>query len=336
MIKGLDVSHYQNEKGAIDWKKVKAAGFDFVYIKATEALAYKDPYYKTNVDGARKAGLIIGSYHFGRYNNAEQEADFFISVVGAMQDYDFLVLDWEIEGFDPDEWCREFLDRCYKKTGVRPLFYTNEDRVKRIDWKKVVAGNYGLIVAKYGDNDSVLEDNEIANTDEFPFAVMQQFTSNMTVPGITGRVDANIGNLTIDALKKYGKQPSEEPSTPDESSDKQPIGKELGEVLDRCGASASEKKDIGDNYDGEKDGNRIADIVNRKVDALEKQIKETPAGSIKIEPEFAEAIAFAHDINITSFNSETQKLIAFRETELKKSELSARSQIDKIKNIINQ
>lgn len=207
MIKGLDISHYQNDKGAIDWAKVKKAGYDFVYIKATEALTGKDAYYKKNIAEARNAGLLVGSYHFARANDAIKEADFFLSVVGAMQTHDFLVLDWEIEYKDPDGWCRTFLDRCFEKTGVRPLLYTNEDRVMRIKWDKVVAGNYGLIAAKYGDNDAVLEENEIARSDEFPFVVIQQFTSNMAVPGIVGRVDANIGNLTLDALKKYGKQP---------------------------------------------------------------------------------------------------------------------------------
>ncbi len=341
MVKILDVSHYQNQAGPIDWAKVRAAGYEAVYIKATEALTSKDAYYTKNISDARKAGFVVGSYHFARANDATKEADFFLSVVGQMQDYDFLVLDWEIEASDPDGWCRTFLDRCFEKTGVRPLLYTNEDRVVRINWKKVVAGNYGLIAAKYGDNDAVLEDNEIAKSDEFPFVAIQQFTSNMTVPGVTGRVDANVGNLTIEALKKYGKQPAQPaPAEPD----KEEIGDALKKALVRCGASDDEMNALGDNFDAPKDGDRMAAIVNRKVDALEKRIAEleaqpapeqvvTPA---KVEPELAAAVKYAHDIELGEyFSPESQRLVAERETELKKSEMRTREMLGNVREIVN-
>lgn len=204
MVKGIDVSHYQNDAGAIDWKKVKAAGYEFVYIKATEALVYVDKYYSKNIADARAAGLVVGSYHFARGNDPVKEADHFLSVVGKMQESDFLVLDWEIEFSNPDYWCRTFLDRCYEKTTVRPFLYTNNDRVLRINWKKTVDGNYALIAARYGDNDATLEPGEEAAHDEFPFVAIQQFSSNVSVPGIVGRVDANVTSMTIEQLKKYG------------------------------------------------------------------------------------------------------------------------------------
>lgn len=284
MIKGIDISHYQNDKGSIDWAKVRSAGYDFVYIKASEGVALRDSFYNSNINDARKAGLIVGSYHFARANDAVKEADYFLATVGEMKQYDFLVLDWEIESSDPDGWCRTFLDRCFEKTGVRPLLYTNADRVSRIKWTKVVAGSYGLIVARYGDNDAVLEDNEIASPDEFPFVVIQQFTSNMTVPGITGRVDANVGNLTIETLKKYGKQPADS-TTPNTTS-----------------------------------------AVSQA----------TTQGTINVEAELAKAIEYAHGINISDgFTPEKQRLVASRETELKKSEMFARGTLDKLRGILN-
>lgn len=219
MIKGIDVSHYQNEAGKIDWARVKAAKYDFAYIKATEATSYKDPYYQVNIDGASKAGLVVGSYHFARGNDPVKEADHFISTVGKMQKGDFLVLDWEIENADPDGWCRKFLDRCFEKTGVRPLLYTNQDRVNRINWAQVVRGNYGLISARYGDNDAVLEPGEEASADEFPAVAIQQFSSTGSVPGISGRVDLNASDMTVEQLKKYGYQgaPAPTPTPPAEN-----------------------------------------------------------------------------------------------------------------------
>ena len=58
---GIDVSKYQ---GKINWTKVsKSKKVKFVYIRATEGASIRDSYYKNNIDGARKAGILVGSYH---------------------------------------------------------------------------------------------------------------------------------------------------------------------------------------------------------------------------------------------------------------------------------
>ena len=59
--RGIDVSKYQ---GTINWTKVAGdSTIKFVYIKATEGASMVDPYYKTNVAKASKAGLLVGFYH---------------------------------------------------------------------------------------------------------------------------------------------------------------------------------------------------------------------------------------------------------------------------------
>lgn len=60
---GIDVSHWQ---GTIDFKKVKAAGYDFVIIKAggSDAGFYKDKKFETNYKKAKEAGLFVGAYYF--------------------------------------------------------------------------------------------------------------------------------------------------------------------------------------------------------------------------------------------------------------------------------
>ena len=52
-LEGLDVSRWQN---TINWAQVKAAGKQFVVMKATEGTGYVDPMYSTN-----RAGAISGS-----------------------------------------------------------------------------------------------------------------------------------------------------------------------------------------------------------------------------------------------------------------------------------
>ena len=60
-VHGIDISRWQGE---IDWSAVKAAGTRFVYMKATEGGDHVDPAFRRNWEGARRAGVARGAYHF--------------------------------------------------------------------------------------------------------------------------------------------------------------------------------------------------------------------------------------------------------------------------------
>jgi lysozyme len=60
-VRGVDVSHHQ---GRMDWARIRAAGYEFAYIKATEGETFRDSTYLRNRDEARRAGLVTGPYHF--------------------------------------------------------------------------------------------------------------------------------------------------------------------------------------------------------------------------------------------------------------------------------
>ncbi|HEU4967292.1 MAG TPA: glycoside hydrolase family 25 protein [Candidatus Saccharimonadales bacterium] len=60
-IYGIDVSSYQSN---INMSQVKAEGFDFVIVKATEGDNYVNPSYASQVQNALNAGLLTMSYHF--------------------------------------------------------------------------------------------------------------------------------------------------------------------------------------------------------------------------------------------------------------------------------
>src|SRR5262249_19644402 len=60
-IQGIDVSYWQ---GDIDWEKVRDAGVSFTYIKATEGGDRIDPKFLENWEGAKRAGIARGAYHF--------------------------------------------------------------------------------------------------------------------------------------------------------------------------------------------------------------------------------------------------------------------------------
>lgn len=61
-VKGIDVSHYQQR---IDWELLaEEKEVDFVFIKATEGVNYKDSTFQRNWLGVGKIGLKRGAYHF--------------------------------------------------------------------------------------------------------------------------------------------------------------------------------------------------------------------------------------------------------------------------------
>src|SRR5689334_10339650 len=45
---GIDVSHFQNDRGAINWAQVAANGQSFAIMKATEGVGWTDPYFRQN------------------------------------------------------------------------------------------------------------------------------------------------------------------------------------------------------------------------------------------------------------------------------------------------
>ncbi len=72
---GVDVSHHQ---GAIDWLTLARTDVSFAYIKATEGGDFRDPRFQANWEGAHKAGLLRGAYHFFTHcrSGADQARNF--------------------------------------------------------------------------------------------------------------------------------------------------------------------------------------------------------------------------------------------------------------------
>ncbi len=69
--KGTEVSKFQNQNGAINWNKVKAAGISFVMVRISYGTT-KDAYFDTNVQGALAAGLHVGAYVCSTATNMEE------------------------------------------------------------------------------------------------------------------------------------------------------------------------------------------------------------------------------------------------------------------------
>lgn len=71
MIDGIDVSALQ---GDIEWSQIYDGGHRFAFLKSSEGTSYVDRRFSGYRRGAADAGLIIGAYHFARFQNPEKEA----------------------------------------------------------------------------------------------------------------------------------------------------------------------------------------------------------------------------------------------------------------------
>lgn len=80
-MKGIDVSE---NNGVVDWGAVKGAGFEFAIIRIGYGKGHLDSQFYDNVNGALKAGLKIGIYHYSYALSddvAGIEADFVIQTL---------------------------------------------------------------------------------------------------------------------------------------------------------------------------------------------------------------------------------------------------------------
>lgn len=181
-LQGIDVSHYQNR---INWKEVARSGeVDYVYVKATEGEKLVDDTYRLNLNGARKAGLKVGVYHFYR-PTADVRLQFqnFSSTV-SHRDLDLIpIVDVEHRGKEPlakfQNKLKRFVDMVERHYGVKPIIYTSRDF-----YNKYLSGpftGYKYMIARYHPEVPELCDNAAF--------VMWQYTATGRVSGIQGNVD---------------------------------------------------------------------------------------------------------------------------------------------------
>lgn len=168
-LQGTDISHYQ-KVGAGD-------GYEFVICKATEGVGYVDPICDQHYQRAKANGQKLGVYHFARpeANGAIAEADFFVDNIKGYIKEAILVLDWESSGKANVGWAKQWLDRVYERTGVKPLIYMSSSVVNSYDWSAVAGADYGLWVANYGNNDGSM--HPLPEVKYWKMVAMHQYTS---------------------------------------------------------------------------------------------------------------------------------------------------------------
>ncbi|ALN97934.1 glycoside hydrolase [Bacillus phage vB_BpuM-BpSp] len=198
-IKGIDISHWQQDRQNIDWKKVANDGVKFAFIKATEGTSYTDPTLKTNASGAKSAGIPIGFYHYAHFKNESQavaEANYFYSKV---KDIDFqlpLVLDIEHGSFtslgksNVTKLAVKFLETL-KAKGANVMVYAYKAFFdSSLDFNTMKP--YGIWYARYTSQESVIPNG----------VSIWQYTEKGLINGIKGTVDVNWSYVPVSELTK--------------------------------------------------------------------------------------------------------------------------------------
>lgn len=192
-MNGIDISNWQSD---LDLSKIAC---DFVIVKATEGVGFVDKSCDKFFQQGLKLGKKLGFYHFARpeLNSAVKEAEFFYNNTKNYFGKGIPVLDWESSGKSNVTWALTWLNKVYELTGVKPMIYMSESVVNAYDWSKVVAGDYGLWVAKYRDNQIDYNYN-MSNAGNKPsvkwwsFYAMWQWTSCGRLDGYNASVDCDL------------------------------------------------------------------------------------------------------------------------------------------------
>ena len=212
-VYGIDISRYQHGKGRkkypIYWNKLRISHLgskskkqisgvvdypvSFCFIKSTEGVSVRNPFYAQDYTNARKAGIPVGAYHFfSTKRTGQAQADYFIMNTLFRKGDLPPVLDIEPSdgqinamGGSPALWrnIRAWLQAVERRCGVKPILYINQRFVnKYLPDAPDIMRNYKIWIARYGEYKPGVK------------LAVWQLSPDGRVKGITGEVDINVSN----------------------------------------------------------------------------------------------------------------------------------------------
>ena len=196
-INGIDIANYQSSLAP---SKMKTTGF--IIVKATESNWYVNECFSKHADQVIAAGKLLGCYHFARPGDMVEQADYFVAAVKKYIGNAVFALDWEDNAvpLGPSK-AKAWLDRVYKRTGVRPVIYMSKSVCNSYDWSAVVKAGYELWAAQYPDYSTTgYKTKDQIWTDGSKFGawktwpVLFQYTSSGRIAGYSGNLDLDLFN----------------------------------------------------------------------------------------------------------------------------------------------
>jgi lysozyme len=208
-VPGLDVSYWQAE---VDWKRVHTAGVQFVFIKATEGVAYTDSTFVDNWEGAGANGLLRGAYCFFHPNqDARQQAERFVRTIRDQADDGELPCSIDLEVTDgvsnkkTISGVKTWLEEVEQRLGRRPLIYSGvsfletnfTEQGQPPAWTRDFALWLGWFPKKYVSGMSPLMPRG------WPTWTFWQHSGKGRVSGIEAPVDLDVFNGTTEQLMEF-------------------------------------------------------------------------------------------------------------------------------------
>ena len=194
-LHGFDISNWQAGINA------GALPADIVIVKATEGLNFVDKYCEGFYQSAKKAGKLLGHYHFARNNSPEAEAQFFWKNTKNYSRESVPILDMEDASIgNVQAWCERFATKYYELSGVYPMIYTSASWLAKFK-KSWLQEKCALWLAGYPTPATTW------HTGTPPYSIAPwttitgwQFTSSFAYAG--RKLDANLFYVDRDGWKK--------------------------------------------------------------------------------------------------------------------------------------
>ncbi|MGP4004720.1 lysozyme [Streptomyces sp. 8N706] len=204
--RGHDVSSHQR---SVNWPRAKSKGAKFVYVKATESTSYRNPYFRQQYNGSRKAGLIRGAYHFAlpHRSSGRTQAAYFVKHGGTWRRDGWTLppaVDLENNPYGAKcyglrrstmvSWIKSFSNEVKRRTGRRPVIYTTtkwwNDCTGR---SRVFSRSHALWLARWGRSSGTLPAG-------WRYYTFWQYANRGTFPG-----DQNLFNGAMSQLKRFAR-----------------------------------------------------------------------------------------------------------------------------------
>ncbi len=216
LAKGIDISHHNYKSDAngyisLDWDAVKAAGIEYVIIRAGDASIGLDPTFEISYTDAKAAGLDVGVYFYTRATSVDEIRREAYLVLSALEGKQFeypIYLDLEDEslmGIDPailNEMCVEFFT-ILQRSGYYTGLYVNHEWLYNLIDKDTALSRFEIWYARY----PALSEGEeyVWNVDENGEHLgMWQYTDSGMIEGIDTVFDLNFAYKDYPTLIKEG------------------------------------------------------------------------------------------------------------------------------------
>jgi GH25 family lysozyme M1 (1,4-beta-N-acetylmuramidase) len=191
---GIDVSEFQNN---IDWQQVQKAGVQFAFIRATDGTTIQDADFVKNWQGAEKAGVLVGPYHYFTTTSPVQSQ--ITNFVSTLKQVDTGNLPPVLDVEDASQFAKytipqrvtmvqQWLDGVQQEVGVQPMLYMSPNFSAAVLGNAPQFDKYRLWVA---DDTSAAQPIIPKPWTNWNF---WQHADNGQIPGIAGGVDLDYFN----------------------------------------------------------------------------------------------------------------------------------------------